>query len=255
MDAGPIARWGLLVFVLALLVYQLSGAGGTRPMPTLTGAPPMIQGELLDAPLRLPDGHDALSPGEAARSMAEQLRQAGKLGQKVMINGELVDASSVTPEQLASAQLPAAAVEDNGYKHVTFDFLADYDYEMADPLAAAKARAAGESDADTQRIPRVVRELDGSDVAVQGFMVPIKLEQGGVKTFLLVRNQMMCCFGIMPKLNEWIYVKMKNDKPGKFVPDFPVTVSGRLSVGEEIKNGRVVSLYRMEADAIRWYGM
>jgi len=40
-------------------------------------------------------------------------------------------------------------------------------------------------------------------VAVTGFMLPTKMDKGLVTEFLLVKESMMCCYGVMPKINEW----------------------------------------------------
>jgi hypothetical protein len=49
------------------------------------------------------------------------------------------------------------------------------------------------------------------------------------------------------RINEWILVTMKGGKRAPFT-HLATTVKGKLSVGEQIRNGRVGSLYRLEAD-------
>jgi hypothetical protein len=58
----------------------------------------------------------------------------------------------------------------------------------------------------------------------------------------------MCYFGAPVRMNEWILVRMKGGKRAKFT-HLALNVKGKLEVGEEMKNGRVASLYRLEADA------
>jgi hypothetical protein len=58
----------------------------------------------------------------------------------------------------------------------------------------------------------------------------------------------MCYFGAPVRINDWIMVKMKPGKKAAF-SHLAYRVSGVLEVGEELKNGRVQSLYRMQADA------
>jgi hypothetical protein len=56
-------------------------------------------------------------------------------------------------------------------------------------------------------------------------MVPVKIEKGMTTDFLLVKDQSLCCFGRMPRMNEWIGVRMAGDKSARFIGDRPVTVA------------------------------
>ena len=78
-------------------------------------------------------------------------------------------------------------------------------------------------------------------------MLPVKMDGGLVKEFLLVKDPMMCCYGIMPKINEWVVVKMvgKGVKP---LMDIPITFDGKLRVGEMYENGYLTGVYLLEGD-------
>ncbi len=108
---------------------------------------------------------------------------------------------SITSLAGAGAHVP-------GCQNVTFDLLAGFDFsltkEMVDGTAAAGAMA-GKARA---QIPAKVQSLDGKDVAIQGFLLPVTMNDGLAVEFLLMRNQSMCCYGVPPKINEWITVKM-----------------------------------------------
>jgi hypothetical protein len=67
--------------------------------------------------------------------------------------------------------------------------------------------------------------------------------------FLLMRNQSMCCYGVPPKINEWITVQV-NGQGVKPVMDQPIAVAGVLHVGPMMENGSLAGLYRLEADKI-----
>src|ERR1700712_3531357 len=131
-----------------------------------------------------------------------------------------------------------------GYEKVGFDRLASYTFTPpeSDP---AKPEAAPPSGAD--QIPDKIKALDQQKVAVTGFMLPVKMEGGLVKEFLLVKDPMMCCYGVMPKLNEWIVVKMVGGgvKP---LMDIPITFEGKLHVGEMYENGYLTGLYLLDGD-------
>ncbi len=139
-----------------------------------------------------------------------------------------------------------AAAGDGGVRAITFDFLAQYQY-FPGTLLTAEQRSAG----GTGRIPAEVTALDGKRVSIRGFMVPDSYPGDGVRTFLLVRNQLMCCFGIPVGMNEWIDVKMSGDRVAKFTPDVLVEVTGELDVGERSDDeGWVISIYRIVADDV-----
>ena len=59
----------------------------------------------------------------------------------------------------------------------------------------------------------------------------------------------MCCYGKVPKITEWVSVKM-TDKGVKAVIDQPITIHGKLYVGEMRENGYLVGIYRMDGDSI-----
>jgi len=138
-----------------------------------------------------------------------------------------------------------------GFASVGFDVLATFKYEVPEDAPAAKAGGAAATpaaDPDTQ-IPANVKAYSGKKVAVKGFMLPLKVEGGLVTELLLMRDQSMCCFGTVPKINEWIAVKMTSSgiKP---VMDQAVTLYGTLKVGAMRENGYLVGIYQMDGDNV-----
>ena len=130
------------------------------------------------------------------------------------------------------------------YEKVGFDRLASFTYTPAE-VDPAKPDVPPPSGAN--QIPDVIKALDQRKVAVTGFMLPVKMEAGLVKEFLLVKDPMMCCYGVMPKLNEWIVVKMVG--PGvKPLMDIPITFEGKIHVGEMYENGYLTGLYLLEGE-------
>lgn len=141
--------------------------------------------------------------------------------------------------------LPAAEpTKADAYEKVGFDRLASYTFNPpeADPAKPDTPPPSGAS-----QIPDAIKALDQQKVAVTGFMLPVKMDGGLVKEFLLVKDPMMCCYGVMPKLNEWIVVKM-NGTGVKPLMDTPITFEGKLRVGEMYENGYLTGLYLLEGD-------
>jgi hypothetical protein len=122
---------------------------------------------------------------------------------------------------------------------VGFDKLASFEFTAPEDPAKAPAAEA--------QIPAKVRELTNKKVAVTGYMLPVKMDAGLVTEFLLVKDPMMCCYGVMPKVNEWVVVRMV----GKGVPplmDVPITFEGTLQVGQLYEGGYLTGLYLLKGD-------
>lgn len=134
-----------------------------------------------------------------------------------------------------------AGVTGQTYQLVDFNQLSSYDYELPDPLDPSPPPT-------RNTIPDAIKRLDGQLVAIDGFMLPLDLTPEGVTAFLLNASIDMCYFGAPVRMNEWVLVTMKGGKRAKFT-HLATKVRGRLSVGEQMRNGRVASLYRLEAES------
>jgi len=128
------------------------------------------------------------------------------------------------------------------FKAITFNQLADWTYEFPEVGSTAPR---------DEPVPERIRDWSGTKIAIQGFMIPVKLEgEDSVTEFLLVRNQFACCFGVVPKMNEWVHVVMAPGKASRYLVDVPITVRGTFDASELIEDGLVMSLYRVTADAV-----
>ena len=153
-----------------------------------------------------------------------------------------------SPAQLAA--LPETPLPP-GYQRIGFDTLSAFPFEVTAEMAEGSNNLAIASAVTRAKIPAAVLALDRHLVAVRGFLLPLKMNNGLAFEFLLMRNQNMCCFGSVPKVNEWIAVRTKNEgvKP---VMDQPLTVLGTLRVGDLRENGYLVGIYQIEAEQVVW---
>ena len=234
----------LAATVLAIVVTACSpkqeSSTATAPSSQAT-----IQGEPIK-PLaaKAPDvkGDPIRTLAQAAQPAASQPSDSTVAGAAVVTN-------------LAAGQLTADPVAqvirsgDQDYLSVGFDRLASYTFEVSDDLLEAKGDAKELAEKTNRQIPEAIRKLNEQTVAVKGYMLPLKVEQGAVTEFLLMRDQSMCCFGTVPKINEWVSVKTigKGVKP---IMDEPVTIFGKLHVGEMRENGYLVGIYRMDGEKL-----
>ncbi|MDZ4861434.1 MAG: DUF3299 domain-containing protein [Candidatus Hydrogenedentes bacterium] len=138
--------------------------------------------------------------------------------------------------------------KDGKYLKVTFNALGSFPYEVPDPDAILASPTPNKPLVD--QIPTPIKELNTKPAVVVGFMVPVEVDnKGAVKTFALTQNQMYCCFGVPPSMNEWIMVSMEGE-PAKYYSELPVAAFGKLEVGEEFEDGYVMSVYRIKCEKV-----
>jgi len=118
---------------------------------------------------------------------------------------------------------------ENGAIRIDFDFLGGFDYESE------------------VSIPEAVKGLDGKTVKITGFMLPVDFESDNVNRFMLMNFRVGCCFDVMPRANEFVYVVMPEGMETKYLTDIPLAVTGRLVV---VKSNLVGGIYSMTADRV-----
>ena len=189
----------------------------------------LVRGERLDAPVE---------PVATADEPAIEIGAA----MPAMI-GECGEPARPAAETVATAPEPAPDIEPQSmfvHLDLTFDDLASFGYEYPEDGRAAKK----------DQIPAKILKLDGRRIAIRGFMIPLKNDGEDVVEFVLVRNQNACCFGIVPAMNEWIHIKMDPEKVAPYSIDIPITVFGKLEVGETYENELLMSIYRMQGNQV-----
>jgi hypothetical protein len=134
---------------------------------------------------------------------------------------------------------------DRTHQETSFSLLSGFVYspEGFEPAILGKAGA------NRPRIPDEVMQLNGKDVKIDGFMLPLDFNGVGVGLFILNANQDRCGLGAPTVINELIVVTMTQHRR-TVLTHMPIRVFGRFQVGEERKGGRLASIYRMDAEAI-----
>jgi hypothetical protein len=156
-----------------------------------------------------------------------------------------------TPAQLDAMSDPPLPP---GCEPLGFDTLSGFPFEVTREMADGANDPTSASAATRQKIPSAVQALDNHFVAIRGFLLPLRMNNGLATEFLLLRNQNMCCFGSVPKINEWICVEPKGEgiKP---IMDQPITILGKLRVGEIRENGYLVGMYKMQPQQVYIHGV
>lgn len=134
--------------------------------------------------------------------------------------------------------------EENGYLKLGFDRLASFSFVAPpfDPEADPNTKPpTGE-----EQIPETVKSWNGRKAIVTGFMLPTRMANGLVTEFLLVKDAMMCCYGVVPNMNEWVVVRMpKGVRP---TLEVPVSFYGEFKVGAMFENGYMTGIYALEGE-------
>jgi hypothetical protein len=98
-------------------------------------------------------------------------------------------------------------------------------------------------------VPRAVLGRDQQRVLLQGFMIPTRVEDKGVREFLLVRNQASCCFGFPLQVTDMVVVRMTG-RPAASLMDHTLAVVGRLHVQEHWSGACLGSLYQLDGESV-----
>jgi hypothetical protein len=96
-----------------------------------------------------------------------------------------------------------------------------------------------------------VRSLLGKPIRIRGYMYPT-LRKRGLTQFVLVRDNMECCFGPGAALFDCILVSMAPGKTAEYSIR-PIAVEGMFRL-EEVpggKDGRPLAIYQMVGDGVQ----
>jgi hypothetical protein len=98
-------------------------------------------------------------------------------------------------------------------------------------------------------ITPAIEKLDGSRIRIRGYILP-PFQQTGLTRFVLVRDNMACCFGPGAAIYDSMIVELKTGLTTDYTVA-PVAVEGTFNIREvEGPGGRAMSIYRVLADKV-----
>ena len=175
---------------------------------------------------------------------------------KDMVKTQIVHGRSIKPpagsEQtpgLTNMSTDVVASGGRDYSSVSFDQLASFPFVVTPDIADATADSHLASVRTGEQLPGAIKLLNDHRVAITGFMLPVEVWSGVTSNFLLLRNQTACCYGIAPRVNEWVVVHTTG-KGVKPVMDVPVTALGTLHVGDVREEGQLLGIYELDCDQL-----
>jgi hypothetical protein len=232
-------RWApwLRAAAAALL---LAGAIQAATAPTVTVSGDSFSASAVDpASAAQPQNGGGSGPPPGAGGGGGFASAAATAGFKPLTPGQALDLGAYKPVNPLPDGVPFISYRTLG------GFLYESDMEpWTDPFETPKRRKHPK-----RVIPPAVLALDGTRVAVEGFMLPFDFKQDGTRHFGLLRSQVGCCFGLAPGLNEWVDVVMP-DKPVLVYMDTPLVVIGTLHVKPLVEAGNTMGLYHLVAEKV-----
>lgn len=186
----------------------------------------------------------------------------------------LLAAGAVTLSTILALSLPGIAVENNSSKQESGkQDSAKQESSKPDPSKpdASKPGASKQAAAKGKRIditfddlkfgiekgqkykPEMlterIKELDGKPVKLRGFMLP-GFQQRGITEFILVRDNLECCFGPGAALYDCIVVKLKDTKANFSIK--PIAVEGIFSVNVmEDPDGNHLAVFQLDGTKVQ----
>ena len=99
-------------------------------------------------------------------------------------------------------------------------------------------------------LPKDVEALDGQLMRIRGYMLP-SFQQSGIKKFVLVRDNMECCFGPGAAIYDCIIVEMQGSSSASFSVR-PIAVEGVFSISEfKGPDGKHLAVYAIKGRNVK----
>jgi hypothetical protein len=127
-----------------------------------------------------------------------------------------------------------------------FDKLSSFPYTIVDAGTGATPEQIAEAQKRDQ-VPAWLRRYHDQRVVLTGYMMPLQVENGRSKKFVMMKDVTTCCYGAVPNMNDYVVVSMKGDGVTA-VQDVPVLLIGVLKIEEKYEGGYITALFSMEGE-------
>ena len=146
-----------------------------------------------------------------------------------------VAVSAPAAEPAAVAPLPVQPPTPTAVRDISFDDI-KLDMQKGDPFTR-------------DLLPTRVTALENSRIRIRGYILP-SFQQTGLTQFVLVRDNMECCFGPGALLHDCVVVRMVPGKTAAFSIR-PVAVTGTFRL-QELRgpDGRHLAIYALDGEAV-----
>ncbi len=181
---------------------------------------------------------------EEDANVATDLNQTGEVLEGRIVLGQTLLSSEDNQSLPVINNLPPHD-SSSGYEALKYSVLTTFPYEIqweSDGLDY-------DFSSYSARVPKEVRSLSGTQVAIEGFMVPTVVDEDNlVKEFLLMPDQLSCCFGQAPEANGWVVARSESGV--EVTMDRVIRILGRLTVEERWDEEFFVGLYHLQCEEL-----
>lgn len=140
------------------------------------------------------------------------------------------------PPAAANSSGSAAEVNRQAVRDINFDAI-KFDIQKEQPF-------------ERSMLTPAIEKLHNTPVRIRGYILP-SFQQTGLTQFVLVRDNMECCFGPGAALYDCIVVEMSPGNSTDFTTH-PVAVEGVFTIHElRSPEDRCMAVYHLEADRMR----
>ena len=129
-----------------------------------------------------------------------------------------------------------------------FDKLSAFPYTLVDAGTGATAAEIAEH-VKKDQVPSWLHIYDNQRVLLTGYMMPLQIENGRSKKFVMMRDVTTCCYGAVPNMNDYLVVTMKGAGI-EVIQDVPVELLGTFRIDQRYEGGYVVSLFVMDGEKL-----
>jgi hypothetical protein len=144
------------------------------------------------------------------------------------VDSAAVDAAAAPAKSATATNQPA---RDIGFDNIKFDMQKDAPFQR-------------------KMITPAIEQLHNTKIRIRGYILP-SFQQSGLSQFVLVRDNMQCCFGPGAALYDCIVVQMDGGHTADFTTR-PVAVEGTFSIQEIASpEGKCLAIYHMQADNVQ----
>jgi hypothetical protein len=121
-------------------------------------------------------------------------------------------------------------------RNITFDTV-KFDIQKDEPFKRSK-------------LTKAIEDLDGQRVRIRGYLLP-SFQQTGITQFVLVRDNMECCFGPGAAIYDCVVVEMLPGRSTDYTVR-PVAVDGKFTLREFLDGDGVVrAIYHLDGEAVK----
>lgn len=227
------STFAILLFCVACAPTTPEGTPYASNMTGLDGGPADLKSPGEERPSVVEPQAEppaAVEPPETSEQVEPKTEQSD------VAVGEPTAVSTGSPAEPTKALEPDKTLPRKpGVQDLTFDDIA-FDIEKGEPFVRSM-------------LPKKIEDLGNQRIRIRGYILP-GFEARGIKQFVLVRDNMECCFGPGAALYDCILVEMKGD--GIVYTTQPIAVEGIFEVKEYLgPDGKHMAIYRMDGESVK----